>query len=178
MQLALAGDSPGVLHDCTGLTVLDLQDCWVPGGSAASAAIAALTELQVLRLARHRNDLGGLVYAELWQHPKPTQLELAPEHWPGGQVQQLRHLSALVHLESLVLRGVPALPGGLPSQLAKLTVLSVSFRCPYTESGQFQHLSSLTALQLFEVWNYNRDLASELHCPRPVRFAYTCGNLL
>lgn len=106
--------------------------------------------------------MGGLAYAELWQHTKLTRLQLAPECWPGGQIQQLRHLSALVHLEHLVLRGVQELPGGLPSQLVKLTVLCLSLRGLYSAPGQFKHLSSLTALQLFEVQNYNWDLASDL----------------
>jgi hypothetical protein len=52
LQLQLGDGCPGVLHDCTGLTALDMQHCRVEDqdAGAAFAAIAALPELQRLCL--------------------------------------------------------------------------------------------------------------------------------
>jgi hypothetical protein len=64
---------------------------------------------------------------------------------------QLQQLSAMEHLADLELRELASegLPGGLPSQLTKLTRLHVMYSrvdsCSLAE--QLQHLSSLTALR-------------------------------
>jgi hypothetical protein len=48
LQFEPAGGSPGLLHHCTGLTVLDLSQCVVTDVQAAFAAVAALPQLQRL----------------------------------------------------------------------------------------------------------------------------------
>lgn len=51
VQLHSLDDCPGVLHDCSSLTALDLDWCAVDDVPAAAAAISALTGLRHLRLA-------------------------------------------------------------------------------------------------------------------------------
>lgn len=46
-------DSPGVLHDCTGLTRLSMRGCSISGVPAAAAALAALPELRSLSLGEN-----------------------------------------------------------------------------------------------------------------------------
>jgi hypothetical protein len=48
LQLEAELGFPGVLHDCTCLTVLDLQSCALQDVPASAAAITALPELQSL----------------------------------------------------------------------------------------------------------------------------------
>jgi hypothetical protein len=108
-------------------------------------------------------NLSEFVYAEVQHHLRLTQLHLEPEYWPAAKVQQLSQLSMLENLERLVLRELPVLPGGLPSQLVKLTCLSVTYKCfSNGRAAQFQHLSNLTALQVLEYWNGDQGLTSQL----------------
>jgi hypothetical protein len=50
LQLEHAGGCSGVLGDCSSLTALDLRDCIIEDVPPAAEAIAALTQLQDLRL--------------------------------------------------------------------------------------------------------------------------------
>jgi hypothetical protein len=69
MQLGPADGSPGVLHDCSGLTALDIQGCGMQDVPAAAAAISALPGLQRLRLAWVRTlQQGPTLWVQL-QHP-------------------------------------------------------------------------------------------------------------
>jgi hypothetical protein len=154
VQLAPTSDHPGVLHACTGLRVLDLQDCIVMHDVAkASAAIAALPELQHLRLSRVRSAEQGRSLFEQQHFPASLShlsLDVADDVQPTCD-----QLSGLVNLQHLAVQSLPyyGLRGGVPrasweSQLAKLTCLHLEFSqgCDNI-SGQLQHLSSLTALQ-------------------------------
>jgi hypothetical protein len=151
MQLAPAGNSPGVLQDCTRLTALRLDTCADRDPQAAFAAIAALPELRSLVLIGDE-DYDACLSGELQLLTQVTQLAL-DVYQRFGQSQlyrQLRQLSALANLQELGLR-LPAegLPGGLPTQLQKLTRLAIVYHLPTScdSAEQFQHLSSLTALR-------------------------------
>jgi hypothetical protein len=80
-------------------------------------------------------------------------------------VQQLTQLSSLVNLEQLHVYCLPwptgGLPGGLPSQLVKLTSIGLLCEDGYT-LGHFQHLSRYTALQELRVY---ADFLQEDHLP-------------
>jgi hypothetical protein len=74
VQLEPADGCPGVLHDCTRLTALDLQECSVVDTVAAAAAISALPQLRRLRLAavedtQHRPLITGLQLPAQLTHP-------------------------------------------------------------------------------------------------------------
>jgi hypothetical protein len=151
VQLEPTWDSLGVLHHCTGLTALELQGCRVRDARAAFAAIAALTGLQRLVLEWTRGGL-HLFWSQLQLPSQLTYLSL--DNPDNEEAQRLNQLSSLVDLQHLKLAGMSwfGLPGGLPSQLAKLTCLRVLRRdiCS-AHPSQFQHLSSLTALQELEL---------------------------
>jgi hypothetical protein len=89
-----------------------------------------------------------------------TQLQLDPYLIQPEQQQQLSQLSALVNLEELWIK-LPSggIPGGLPSQLQKLTCLKLSDRMVsgFDAAEQFQHLGSLTALQNLSIAGYLTD---------------------
>jgi hypothetical protein len=116
LQLEQAGDAPGVLHECTGLTALDLEDCLVEDAHAAFAAIAALPELQHLRMYRVSDEQEGFHF---WELPHPLQLTFL-EVIPGAAepvpfvAEYLRQLPAMESLQHLNLQNVCSqLPGGL-----------------------------------------------------------------
>jgi hypothetical protein len=170
VHLEPAGGLPGVLHACSGLTELHLQGCLVRDGPAAAAAIAALHKLQSLKLA----ELWSVqpiaqpirpLFEELRLPLQLTHLSLGLrnaewyEDLSAEAAANLSQLSGLVNLAHLRLIGVPrsALPGGFPLQLVRLTSLDISYDSGCDTAEQFQHLSSLTALQQLSV-----------HC---------CGNL-
>jgi hypothetical protein len=147
LQLGPAGTNHGVLQDCTSLTALELVCCVVQDAPAAAAAsaIAALPELQSLKLAHVPGVQGDLVLT--------LQLSLACQALQPGQVENLRQLSGCVNLRHLQLTDLPSdgVPGGLPSQLVKPTCLDVAYMDVCDGAGQLQHLSSLTALQQLSV---------------------------
>jgi hypothetical protein len=116
---------------------------------AAAAAIAALSELQCLRLDSSSWDLQGNYPFAAAQFPtRLTQLRLGFEEAVNAQHQQLSQLSALVNLQHLELNHLSYqdLPGGLPSQLQSLTRLHMHYSEACGVAAQLQHLSSLTAL--------------------------------
>jgi hypothetical protein len=87
---------------------------------------------------------------------------IMPKLQPGASA--LSQLSGLVNLEHLELSrlSVDGVPGGLPSQLAKLTCLKVDYYYGGCNTAQqFQHLSSLTALQQLSVSASNSSLTAE-----------------
>jgi hypothetical protein len=57
LQLEATGGEPGLLHACTALTALQLQDCRVLVTPEATAALAALSQLRSLTLARVRGNV-------------------------------------------------------------------------------------------------------------------------
>jgi hypothetical protein len=151
VHLDLTQFFPGVLHDCTALTALHLQRCQIWDTPAAHAAIAALPELRSLSMTRSGN-LGARwhLLGQLPLSTKLTKLELDMLRVENELYQQLSQLSALVSLEELRLRKLRpvGLPGCLPSQLQKLRRLHLAYRyIEFDVTEQFQHLSSLTALQ-------------------------------
>jgi hypothetical protein len=149
LQLEQTESYPGALGSCTGLTALNLQQCELQDISAGIKAIAALPELQFLSLSLFKPYTGDFCFAELKQASQLTHLSLAYDSEEGGQhIQQVNEVSALVNLQHLALHGLPAfgVPGGLPSQLVKLTCLDVHYKGA-SAADQFQHLSCLTALQ-------------------------------
>jgi hypothetical protein len=85
--------------------------------------------------------------------PKLTHLKLEffEARYGDSQADCLAQLTAMSNLEKLELIEIPVgVPGGFPSQLVKLTHLHVSY-CKFASDDQFQHLSSLTALQELSV---------------------------
>jgi hypothetical protein len=131
LQLEPADGSPGVLQGCAGLTALALDDCSVEDApAAAAAAIAALPDLQRLRLG-HLEDLQGnsLVAMDgscLAVLQQLTHLSLVCKGLKGNQLAELSQLSVLTNLKHLELTGLSGgVPGGLPSQLDKLTCLDI-----------------------------------------------------
>jgi hypothetical protein len=85
--------------------------------------------------------------------PKLTHLKLEffEARYGGSQADCLAQLTAMSNLEKLELIEIPVgVPGGFPSQLVKLTQLHVSY-CKFASDDQFQHVSSLTALQELSV---------------------------
>jgi hypothetical protein len=142
------------------LTALDLQEGSEEDTSAVLAAIAALPELQSLRLpvVSFDSQVGKFLLSEL-QHPsKLTHLSVG-YHWEAVETEQLGQLSALVNLKHLDITSLPetGLPGGLPSQLQKLTCLQVKYPIvPGLDSKrQLQHVSCLMTLQHLAVSCYN-----------------------
>jgi hypothetical protein len=159
MQLPRARGFAGVLGDCTGLTTLHLEDCRVnmtPAARAAIAALPALQSLEVLWVCSPELLAEGRCVAAHFlqlQHPQQlTQLRLRFGRDPE-QLEHLQQLPTLTNLQRLELLDMlpDAVPGGLPSQLVKLTGLFV--HCHSSSGGlgdaatYFQHLSCLTALQ-------------------------------
>jgi hypothetical protein len=156
-QLEPADGCPGVLHGCTGLTALDVSTSGGRNAPATAAAIAALTDLRSLQLVLG-NDLQSNMQC-------PTQLTRLSLEWPGGLgptgAARLSQLSGLVNLEHLRLSQLPCdgVPGGVPSQLTKLTRLHLAYRMRIDDwdydgqreerdpAAQFQALSSLRALR-------------------------------
>jgi hypothetical protein len=143
------GGIPGLLHVCTRLTALDVQDCVVLDTPAAFAAIAALPELQSLKVVKTVDAIGR--FFQETQHP--VQLTHLSLDFGGDEVSldeaaRLADLSALSNLANLELLGLPrhGVPGGVPAELIKLTSLHASYGHMDT-AEQFQHLSKLTALQ-------------------------------
>jgi hypothetical protein len=157
VQLGASSDSTGVLHNCTALTALGLQYCRVDDASGGAAAIAALPELQRLSLSGYANRRCSLL-AQL-QYPLQLTSLFLKKIMNAEEAAGLSQLSGLTNLRDINLIGLPAggLPGGLPSQLVKLTYLWIDCR-DWGRSGtaykkQFQHLSSLTALRHLSVQN-------------------------
>jgi Leucine-rich repeat (LRR) protein len=150
-----------VLQTSTGLTALDLEHCRVQEAAAAAAAIAALPELQSLRLVLIEDLQGQSLLAvdgtSMAVRTQLTQLSLEFHPLKPVQLAALSELSSLTNLQHLQLTALPrdGVPGGLPSQLVKLTCLDVAYsfttgyRCD--TANQLQHLSSLTALQQLSV---------------------------
>jgi hypothetical protein len=163
LQLGTARGCSGVLHDCTGLIALDLVHCMVQDApaAAAAAAIAALPELQSLRLAHVPGLQGNLVLTlQISALQQLTHLSLDCQALPAQQVAGLMQLSGLVNLQHLQLTALPrdGVPGGLPSQLVKLTYLDIAYGDSITGcdiAEQFQNLDSFTALQQLSVASSN-----------------------
>jgi hypothetical protein len=165
VQLGPGNGHPGVLQHCTGLTALSLESCEERDVAAAAAAIATLPQLQSLRLVamasgQHKQLLAQLNSAavlrqlmclEVWAF---SWSDLTPEE--AAVLSQLSGFVSLQHLGLCMLPG-DGEPGGLPSQLVKLTHLSVGYEQRCDTAGQFQHLSCLTELQQLSVqirtWN-------------------------
>jgi hypothetical protein len=153
VQLAPSEGCPGVLHDCTGLTSLDLQGCWVPDMHTSMAAIAALPELQSLNMGHiDISDGRGLLLLPELQHASQfTRLGLTFRSVGAQGMAQLSQLSAMVNLQHLRLTQLHSqgVPGGVPPQLVKLTCLHVSYNAhsQHEAAAQLQHLSALTELR-------------------------------
>lgn len=171
VQLEPADGYPGVLHECSSLTALGLEHCSVGNADAASAALKALPQLQSLGLVLNRYSAG---IGPLFPVQLPVQLKQLGL-WCIGcsapQIAVLSQLSSLVNLQELALVMLPVggIPGGVPSQLTKLTALHLQYShtAPFVprtpgqtgpiiiQAGsnipeapeQLKHLSSLTALQ-------------------------------
>jgi hypothetical protein len=160
VQLGPAGrGKPGVLHYCAGLTALDLQDCSVVRMPAATA----LSQLQQLSLAANRDAQQRTV---VWQLFPQLQLPLQLTHLcldclyftpeDTARLSQLSGLVNLKHLELTSLRG-GGVPGGVLSQLSKLTCLGISFAgIADAHEVQLQQLGSLTALEQLAVTSTHR----------------------
>jgi hypothetical protein len=166
VQLGPADGRPGVLSGCAGLTELAMQGCAVHGVPAAAAFPAALPGLQSLTLAKNYVMGDICLLAELQKLTQLTHLSIKSY---GVKQESLGQLSALVNLRHLTLQplliddGPDVFPGGLPSQLARLTSLEICFpvqwpgaQCDITD--QLQHLSSLTALQQLSVASHDLTL--------------------
>lgn len=88
---------------------------------------------------------------------KLTSLSLGFANWAAEvDIQHLSQLSALTNLGHLSLRKLPGggVPGGLPSQLMKLSHLDLNYQTGYSNhevAEQLLTLSSLTALQELSV---------------------------
>jgi hypothetical protein len=151
VQLEPADGWPGVLHDCSDLTTLDLQGCDLGDTPAAAVAFAALAQLKSLRVEPDYYSMkpSHSLFAELELPLQLTHLSLDCASFPEGEPAKLSQLSSLVNLEHLCLDGPgPEEPevSGLLSQLVKLTCLEVSFMDPCDAEQRLQHLSCLTAL--------------------------------
>jgi hypothetical protein len=151
VQLMPSNRSPGVLHECSCLTALDLQDCRAQDADAAFATIAALPDLQSLRLLSTGLDWQAVQLSQLQSPLQLTSLSLGAM---GLSAEHLSQLSALANLGHLQLHGLPpdGVTGGVPSQVGKLTSLEMQYKMGCSRvAEQLQHLSSLTALQQLTV---------------------------
>jgi hypothetical protein len=94
------------------------------------------------------------LFGDLQPLTKLIQLRLEQMTYQPEQQQQLTQLASLTNLKELWVK-LPrgGLPGGLPSQLQKLTRLEVSYRLMSGSypADQYQHLSSLTTLQNLDI---------------------------
>jgi hypothetical protein len=151
-------DFPGVLHGCTGLTALDLDCCRHCDIHADFADIAALPELQHLRVVLSAVDYPYpcRLFPQFQNPLNLTHLSISYDiPLQSEPVQHLDQLSALVNLQHLGLFHLPheGVPGGWPSELVKLTCLHAHYRyvADVDVEEQFQHLSCLTALQRMTV---------------------------
>jgi hypothetical protein len=154
VQLGPVDGHPGVLANCSSLTGLDLE---IPTTQVLpSAKLAALPEIRSLRLARWHTSGGNLQPHDLPLMQYPLQLTyLSLEyHFDKDEAAQLTQLSDMVNLQHLSLPNLPkgGVPGGIPSQLVKLTYLNAGYyQCCETEQQQLRHLSRFTALQQLSV---------------------------
>jgi hypothetical protein len=149
VQLEPADGFPGVLHHCTSLTALELQHCSVKDTQAAATAIAAWSGLRSLILVDFSSvEHDASIAGELQLPLQLTHLSLDCSNVEPGGMAHLSKLSALLDLAHLKLTfpAYQGLPGGIPSQLLKLTCLDVSFETNGDMSEQLQDLSCFTAL--------------------------------
>lgn len=94
------------------------------------------------------------------------------------QVQQLSQLSGLVDLQHIELPYISnGVSGGLPSQLVKLTCLHMGYR-RIAAAEQFQHLSSLTALQVLDLKWFDQNDQQAANLFGEIVMAQQPGNLL
>jgi hypothetical protein len=137
---------------------------------AAAAAIAALPELRQLSLVQVFDQQDRYPFAAAQLPTSLTQGSLVKTgtgHADGqdGWIEQLSQLSSLVNLEHLSLSELSheCVPGGLPSQLVKLTCLHIEFWWEGDTAEQFHHLSALTALRDLSISfaDMNRDMPEE-----------------
>jgi hypothetical protein len=173
LQLQPSDGHAGVLHHCSGLTALTLDQCEIQDGEAAFAALAALPQLQHLVIEVPFNKEYLHLLPALQQMSSLTNLNL--DYWStyeaagcedlwqelSEQMEQQSPFSGLVNLQQLrwisPSQGTPfdGLPGGLPSQLVKLTNLDVNYDYVPTARSQLQQLSSMTALRDLNINIYN-----------------------
>jgi hypothetical protein len=165
LQLGPAGHLLGVLHHCTRLTVLHLQSCTVQDSHAACAAIAALPELQQLAMSETHDEQHMLLLDGLQLAPQLTHLHLDCGPSQTQPIEELGLLSALTNLQHLELANLPhaGVPGGVPSQLVKLTCLHMGYNrsAHYSVAQHFGNLGSLTALQQLHIATYQGDGLSQ-----------------
>jgi hypothetical protein len=140
------------------------------------AVFAALPELQNLHVGGMNNESSTLDLADLQSPSKITQLKL--QHPP----KQAELLSTMVNLEHLSLIGFP--PGGVPSQLTKLTFLHLNYGRTVDAAGPLQHFSTFTALQEVEVecsmygtGDMTGDLLGIAHLSKLTRLAFTSSSM-
>jgi hypothetical protein len=172
-QVSLQADT---LQACSGLTALLLRECVLPRRDWLETVADTAPSLQHLAIQASYNKYKGLSFSVQnltqlthlsidWRPPQQQQQQQQglhaarrllhgppSEHKFSIQKKLSRHLSTLVNLQHLRLTDLAyeGLPGGFPPQLSKLTCLDVQYTdCVHTEDflAQFQHLSSLTALQ-------------------------------
>jgi hypothetical protein len=151
------------------------QGCDAGDAGKAARAIAAAHSLQRLRLdstvgscnyyparsARPRPCICGssssspqlqkeTVVPELDSLLQLTHCSLSVD---DRKAEELIELSTLINLVDLKLTvvGKDGVPGGLPSQLVKLTSLSLDYDAAWVEAEQLQHVGSFTALQQLEL---------------------------
>jgi hypothetical protein len=115
------------------LQELELEGCSVIDSTAAFAAIAALPELRNLFIAGiEASELPEVcIFGDLELLTQLTRLRIDAHNLE--QQQQLGQLSVLTGLQELGMN-MPSsggVPGGLPSQLQKLTCLHVSYSLPF-----------------------------------------------
>jgi hypothetical protein len=124
--------------------------CDTPAASAA-AAVAALPELRDVRLTENWDLQRKDPFAAAQFPTGVTHLSLGL-HNNEEALEHLSQLSGLVNLEhlELLMLDPPGVPGGLPSQLVKLTCLDMYYS-DLDAAEQFQHLSALTALQQLKI---------------------------
>jgi hypothetical protein len=156
-QFEPAGKYKGLLHACSGLTALGLQDCRVPDIHAAMAVITALPALQHLEVQHllegqrfHFRGKAGSCFREVQCPERFTHLGL--DCTANTDLEQLRQLTAFVNLKHLGLTGLGVgVPSGLPWQLVQLTSLRIHYATVHIKAPraaeQLGHLSMLTALR-------------------------------
>jgi Leucine-rich repeat (LRR) protein len=150
-----AGSVASLLHGCSGLTELNLQQFFAgahKGLPASVAAIAALPELKSLSLSGmvfNTTATAPTVLEELLQLPSSslTHLKLLPHLTKllAGRMSQLSGLTNLKHLElSALPSGSDDAPGSWLSQLVQLTCRHIRH---VNAAQQLHYMGSLTALQ-------------------------------
>lgn len=160
VQLGPSNSPPGILQGCTALTELELLNCAIIGPEASLLALAALPQLQNLRLSTLTYTKGlptsaaahnlAMPSTLLLQVPRLTHLQLGVA---SGRCLQgcLQHLSSLTGLQQLNLKSIKAAvcsPSTMPAFSALTALTSIRLTGCALDPAVLHDSTQIQALRL------------------------------